>query len=111
MFALFSDSGALESFFNTLKGITDAVNVVLTILKPILDFTGRIHGAFLAIGLAIIAAKAVFMVMSGITKTVFVNIGRIADVMLKVSVQTATVGSRFRSLREEGHSAAGALQG
>jgi hypothetical protein len=109
MFSLFSDSGALESFFNTLKAIADGVSFILEGLKPILDFWGRIHGVLLAVGLAIMIAKTVFMVMSGITKTVFLTLGRVADVMNTITVKTYAASSRFRDLKKEGHSAAGAL--
>ena len=62
MFALLSDSGALKSFFTTLKVIADMFNGLLKVIKPFLDAIGTVHGAFLAISLTIGILGTGFMI-------------------------------------------------
>ncbi len=111
LFAQFSDSGALEGFFNTLNQMATIISdYILKPLKPVLDFIGRIHGVFLAIGLAIIVFKSVFMVLAGITKTVFLTVGKTAAVMDSVASRVYTAGTRFDKLRRSGLGAGGAVK-
>lgn len=63
---ILSDSGALESFFTTLRIISDVLIKILEPLKPFLDFLGKIHGVFLAIGLAIIVFNTTGMIFMAI---------------------------------------------
>ena len=111
LFAQFSDSGALESFFNTLKYIADTITAILVILKPVLDFIGRIHGAFLAIGIALIAFRGFMLVISGITGTVFKTIGAMSGAITKFTVQTATTVMRVQQLKQEGLKTGQAIKG
>ena len=111
LFAQFSDSGALEGFFNTLNQMATIISeYILKPLKPVLDFIGRIHGVFLAIGLAIIVFKSVFMVLAGITKTVFLTVGKTAAVMNSVAARVYATATQFDTLRRSGLGAGGAVK-
>ena len=77
MFALLSDSGALESFFTTLKVIVDMFNGLLKPLKPILDFIGTIHGFFLAISLSIGILSTGFMIFFALLGRIVKGFGQI----------------------------------
>jgi len=112
LIAAFSDSGALEAFFNTLKRISDILVAAFDnpVVKMFLDVIGRIHGVFLAIGLAIIVFKSVFMVIAGITKTVFLTVGKTAAVMDAMTARGYTVATQFDTLRRSGLGAWGATK-
>jgi len=84
---------------------------LLTLLKPVLDFIGRIHGAFLAIGLALIVARGFMLIFSGITATVVKTVGGLAAGITKVTVGTTTAAMRFKQLRVDGATAAQAVNG
>jgi hypothetical protein len=77
MFALLSDSGALNSFFTTLKVIVDMFNGLLKPLKPFLDFIGTIHGFFLAISLSIGVLGTGFMIFFALLGRIFKGLGQI----------------------------------
>jgi hypothetical protein len=77
MFALLSDSGALESFFTTLKVIVDMFNSLLKPLKPILDFIGTIHGFFLAISLSIGILSTGFMIFFALLGRIVKGFGQV----------------------------------
>jgi hypothetical protein len=113
LLAAFSDSGALEAFFKTLTAISNVLVAVFTnpIVKSFLDFIGRIHGVFLAIGLALIVARGLMLVFSGITATVVKTVGGLAAGVTKVSVATMTTVMRFNALKREGLTTAQAVSG
>lgn len=77
MFALLSDSGALKSFFTTLKIIVDMFNGLLKPIKPFLDAIGTIHGAFLAISLAIGVLGTGFMIFFALLGRIVKGFGQV----------------------------------
>ena len=77
MFALLSDSGALNSFFTTLKVIVDMFNTLLKPMKPFLDFIGTIHGFFLAISLSIGILGTGFMIFFALLGRIVKGLGQI----------------------------------
>jgi len=63
-----SDTGALQIFFDTLKGIFDVVLAFVSDPnnKAFLDFWGRIHAVFLAVGFVITPLLLGFKIYTGI---------------------------------------------
>ena len=94
LLALFSDSGALESFFGTLKIIVDTVVNLLAPFKPLIDLIGRFHGVILAVGLGIIAFKMAGMIFMAILGRMFAIIGQIVGGFMAV----AKAGTRFNTV-------------
>ena len=81
MFALLSDSGALESFFTTLKVIVDMFNGLIKPITWLLNWIGTIHGFFLAIGLAVGALATGFMIFFAILGKIAKTFGQLFNVI------------------------------
>lgn len=83
--SIFSDSGALTTFFDTLKSITDIFIRILEPLKPFLDFLGKIHGWVLAVTLVMSGLTAIGMLFMAFLGQLLKNLGKIANAFMGVT--------------------------
>jgi hypothetical protein len=101
LFTLFSDSGALESFFGTLKIMADIVTNLLTPFKPLIDAIGKFHGFVLAIGLGIIVFNTVGVIFMAILGKIFIFVGQLVKGFLGMANGFGNVvkaGTRFNTV-------------
>lgn len=94
--SLLSETGALQSFFNTLALIVNTAAAALKVFKPFLDLIGQIHGVFLALALAGVLLRKVVQIFLG----VMMKLTRVAG--------AATAGflnlrGMFRAISQEGN--------
>lgn len=83
LFTIFSDTGALQSFFNTLKIIADTLINLLSPFKFLIDIIGHFHGFILAIGLAILAFNGIGMVFMAILGKIAIFFGQLVTGIVK----------------------------
>jgi hypothetical protein len=114
MFAILSDSGTLEAFFQTLGNILQAFNGFLEAISPILKIFGPLHGVILAVTLALSWFLKGGVVLFGVLEKITRAFGNMQAGMLRVASEAFTVKTRVDMLKTS-YSALGtqtlALQG
>jgi hypothetical protein len=100
IFAVFSDSGALTIFMDTLAGIIEILSGIVTAIEPVITFFGRLHAAILAFTAVKVLFNGLGIVFFGIFEKMAATLGGFSRAIFKGSADVVVMRSRFDQLQK-----------